>query len=189
MTYISNNTFRRVAAIKITGTFLLSFFLMLSSCSRSESPQPVKQTKMPIKSGPLMDQGNVNISPSDELAVDENDPKALAMFGDRYFESGRYAEAIDVYKKVLALDPDDIDTYNDLGLAYQYLNQPEKAIETLKKGSEIMPSYQRIWISLGFVAASAGRTEDAQTALAKAVELGPDTPVGKEASRMLSQIK
>ena len=189
MTCISNNSCRPVITISIAGIFLLSFVMMLSSCSRSESPQPVKQKSNSVTSGPLVEQDSVNISPSDELAVDENDPKALALFGDRYFEGRRYAEAIDVYKKVLALDPNDIDTYNDLGLAYQYSNQTDKAIETLKKGSEIMPSYQRIWISLGFVAASAGRTEDAKTALAKAVELGPDTPVGKEASRMLSQMK
>jgi len=51
-----------------------------------------------------------------------------------------------------------------------------------------MPSYQRIWISLGFVLSSAGNNTEAKTALSKAVELGPDTPVGIEAKRMLGQI-
>ncbi len=149
----------------------------------------MKKTKRPIKSGPLMDQEYVKIPSTDELGVNENDPKALALFGDRYFENGRYVEAIDAYKKVLVLDPNDIDTYNDLGLAYQYLNQPDKAIETLRKGSELMPSYQRIWISLGFVYASSRNNPEAITALRKAVELGPDTPVGIEAQRMLEQIR
>jgi len=188
MNALLNRRFGNIVTFMVTAIFLLSCTLLLSSCSRTDSPQPVKQKNRSTKSGPLMDQDQVQISPA-ESGVDENDPKALAMFGDRYFENGRYAEAIDVYKKVLVLDPNDIDTYNDLGLAYQYSNQTAKAIEILKKGSEIMPSYQRIWISLGFVSASAGKTEDAKTALAKAVELGPDTPVGKEANRMLSQMK
>jgi tetratricopeptide (TPR) repeat protein len=135
-----------------------------------------------------MDQNYGKISPEDELGEDADNPKALAQLGDRYFEGGRYVEAVDIYNKVLSLDPNDVDTYNDLGLAYQYLKQPDKAIETLRKGSEIMPSYQRIWISLGFVLSSAGNNTEAKTALSKAVELGPDTPVGIEAKRMLGQI-
>ncbi len=188
MTTTPINLFRNFIAIAVTVLSVMLFTLFLSSCSRTDSPQPVSQKNNPVTSAPLMDQGAVNISPADEPGVDENDPKALALFGDRYFESGRYAEAVDVYKKVLALDPEDIDTYNDMGLAYQYLNQPDKAIETLKKGAALMPSYQRIWISLGFVQASAGNNSEARTALSKAVELGPDTPVGKESQRMLNQL-
>jgi len=188
MTSKYNNRYKSIIAVVFTITFIISFSFILSSCSRSESPEKVSRRDNLKQSGPLVEQGD-NISLTDELEANANDPKALASIGDRYFEGGKYVEAIDIYKKVLSLDPNDIDTYNDLGLAYAYMKQTDKAIETLKKGSEIMPSYQRVWMSLGFVSASVGKKEEAKTAFAKAVELGPDTPVGKEAGKMLNQMK
>jgi len=185
----TNNRYKSIIAAVLSITFIISFSFILSSCSRSESPEKSSMRDNLKQSGPLMEQGNKILSLEDELAENANDPEALARLGDRYFEGRKYVEAIDIYKKVLSLDPNHIDTYNDLGLAYQYARQPEKAIETLKKGSELMPSYQRIWISLGFVSASVGKKEEAKAAFAKAVELGPDTPVGIEAGKMLDQIK
>jgi len=184
-----NNRYGSIIAISLIIAFVISIPFILSSCSSSESPETVNQKSKLKQSGPLIDQDYKKISPFNELGANAENPKALAVMGDQYFESGRFVEAIDIYKKVLSLDPNDVDTYNDLGLAYHYLNQTDNAIETLKKGAEVMPSYQRIWISLGFVSISAGNKEEAKTALAKTIELGPDTPVGKEASKMLDQIK
>jgi Flp pilus assembly protein TadD len=189
MTSKYKNRYKSIIAAVFTITFIISFSFILSSCSRSDGPEKASRRDNLKQSGPLMEQGSKILSLTDELEANANDPEALAMMGDRYFENRQYIEAIDVYKKVLSLDPNDVDTYNDLGLAYQYAKQPDKAIETLKKGSEIMPSYQRIWMSLGFVSVSVGKKEEAKTAFAKAVELGPDTPVGKEADKMLNQIK
>jgi len=182
------NRYKSIISALFTITFIISFAFTLSSCSRSESPEKGSMKDKLKQSGPLVYQGD-NISLTDELGANANDPKALASLGDRYFEGGKYVEAIDIYKKVLSLDPNDIDTYNDLGLAYQYLKQTDKAMETLKKGTEVMPSYQRIWISLGFVSIAAGNREEAEKALSKTIELGPETPVGKEARRMLDQLK
>ena len=189
MTSKNNNRYTSIITAVLSIICAISFTFVLSSCSRSESPEKSSMRDNLKKSGPLMEQGNNILSLKDELAENANDPEALALLGDRYFEGGKYLEAIDIYEKVLALDPNHVDTYNDLGLAYQYARQPEKAFETLKKGSDIMPSYQRIWISLGFVSASMGKKDEAKAAFAKAIELGPDNPVGIEAARMLDQIK
>ena len=180
---------KTIIALILAATFIISFPFILSSCSRSESPEKGSMKDSLKQSGPLLEQGGKVLSLSDELGEKANDPEALANLGDNYFEGGKFAEAVDIYNKVLSLAPDDVDTYNDLGLAYAYLNQIDKSIETLQKGAEIMPSYQRIWISLGFVSVSSGKNELARTALTTAVELGPDTTVGKEASKMLKEIK
>lgn len=177
-----------IIAAVLTITFIICLPFILSSCSRSEGPEKSSIKDKLRQSGPLVEQGN-NVSLTDELGANANDPKSLARLGDRYFESGKHVEAINIYKKVLSLDPNDVDTYNDLGLSYYYTNQNDKSIETLKKGSEVIPSYQRIWMSLGFVSASTGKKEEAKTAFAKAVELNPDSTVGKEARRMLDQLK
>jgi len=50
------------------------------------------------------------------------------------------------------------------------------------------PTYQRIWLTLGFVNSQMGNTAEARTALGTAVQLGADTDVGKSAAKMLADL-
>ncbi len=158
---------------------------------KTEEAEPGKNTAYPPSSspGPLMEQDLNKAVPVEELGVDINNASSLALLGDKYFESSKFNQAIEIYKKVLELNPNDIDTYNDLGLAYHYLGKSNLSVDTLRKGTEVMPTYQRVWLSLGFVLMSMGRNEEAKTALEKAAELNPETDVGREAKRMLGVLK
>ncbi len=139
--------------------------------------------------GPLLDLDSEKRKLFEQIETGSTSPEALAALGDKYFENSRFALAIEVYEKVLKLNPDDVDTYNDLGLALHYSGKADKSLETLKKGAEIMPSYQRIWLTLGFVSAAAGKNEESKTALKKAIELNPDSVVGQEAKRIMGLLK
>ncbi len=123
----------------------------------------------------------------EELGLDSGDPHSLASTGDYYFENGNYLQAIEIYKRVLEINQNDVDTFNDLGLAYHYSGSSDLAVETLKKGTEIDPEFQRIWLSLGYVLKSVKMIEEAGPALQKAIDLAPDNVVGQEAARMLAQ--
>jgi tetratricopeptide (TPR) repeat protein len=162
-------------------------FAAVSSCSREETTVDTS-AKISSPVGPLVDP-NFKGTVLDELEIDSNDPQALALHGDQYFESRQYAMAIEIYEKVLKLNPNDVDTYNDLGLAYFYTGKSNIAVDRLKRGTEVVPSYQRIWLSLGFVLLSEGRGREAKPVLQKAVELDPESTVGREASSMLANIK
>jgi tetratricopeptide (TPR) repeat protein len=143
----------------------------------------------PPPSGPLVDVNPNRIAPMEQVIADTDDPEALASIGDRYFEGGNYSQAIKAYEKVLELNPKDVDTHNDLGLAYYYTKKSELAVNILRKGTELRPDYQRIWLSLGYVALSSGSTEEGRSALNKAIEMDPDTDMGQEAKRLLSLLK
>ncbi len=132
---------------------------------------------------------SAELAPSQERAFAENDLQDMVLRGDRYFENKQYDQAIELYLKVIKLDPHDVDTYNDLGLSYYYSRSPELAADTLRKGAKIKPLFQRIWLSLGFVLGSSGNTEEAKSALKKAADLNPNNGVGQEAMRMLNQIQ
>ena len=127
----------------------------------------------------------LKVLPVEELGVDTSDPQSLASLGDQYFESNNFKQAIEIYKKVLENDPNDVDTSNDLGLAYHYTGNSDLAEEVLIKGTEIAPSFQRIWLSLGYVLKSAGKNEEAKSVLQITVDMAPDSEVGQEAERML----
>jgi tetratricopeptide (TPR) repeat protein len=112
-------------------------------------------------------------------------PTLISQEADRLFAEQRFAQAITLYRRVLELDPADVGTRNDLGLALHYAGNTRDALEILREGSEMDPDFQRIWLSLGFVSVQADETEQARTALTRARELDPETDIGKEAARLL----
>jgi Flp pilus assembly protein TadD len=116
---------------------------------------------------------------------DSTDAVLLPQETDRLFAAQRFPEAVTLYRKVLELDPSDAGSRNDLGLALYYAGNPQEGVEVLRAGAEAAPQFQRIWLSLGFVAAQAEQTEQAREALTKAQTLDPDSDVGLEAARLL----
>ena len=120
--------------------------------------------------------------PAEVLA---SDPVLLAQEADRLFAAQRFPAAVTLYRKVLELDPSDAGSRNDLGLALHYAGNSQEGVEALRAGAEAAPQFQRIWLSLGFVAAQAGQAEQAREALTKAQTLDPDSDVGLEAARLL----
>ncbi len=171
-------------------------FVLMPRHKESEKLPEVPPEKIPA-AGPITDlpagqagSGTTQqVTPLEQLGVDAENPKSLAMLGDRYFENGNFEQAILIYNKVLELNPKDVDTYNDKGLALHYAGRSEMAIETLKKGSHVNPSFQRIWLSLGYVLATSGKQEEAKASLKKAIEMNPATEIGKEAQRILGLLK
>jgi tetratricopeptide (TPR) repeat protein len=121
-------------------------------------------------------------------SVIQDNPQLLAKLGDERFSERRYPEAVELYQKVLALDPNDIDTHNDLGLALHYLGRSNEALVVLKQGVEKNPKFQRIWLTLGFVQMKTAEKDEAKFALQQALEIDPGNAVGAEAKRLLSSL-
>ncbi len=121
-------------------------------------------------------------------SVVQKDPVLMARLGDERFAQKRYGEAIEIYRRTLEMAPDDVDTHNDLGLALHYSGNSEAALAALKKGVEVNPRFQRIWLTLGFVQLNTEESDQARFAFMEAINLGADTTVGQEAKRMLDQL-
>jgi Flp pilus assembly protein TadD len=120
--------------------------------------------------------------------LDTSDPAALAQAADRLFASQRFADAIPIYRQLLALKPGDADAQNDLGLALHYSGDTPAALAVLRPAAAAAPQQQRIQLTLGFVALQAGETETARQALSRARELAPESDVGREAARLLDTL-
>ena len=122
------------------------------------------------------------------LAQDPGNPLLIAELGDIFFERNDFNKAVLEYERVLQLAPEDVDTYNDLGLAYHFTGRPEDALSTFQKGIEVDPSFQRIWLSLGFVHAFNKNLTEAHEALIKAIAIDPTSDIGLESQNILDQI-
>lgn len=122
-------------------------------------------------------------------ALTGDDPALIARLADDYFMRKEYPQAIELYERALKLDPDDVETYNDLGLSLFYTGQNQRALEVLQSGVSRQPGFQRIQLTLGFVQAQTGNKASASASFRKAIELGPDNTVGQEARRMLNELE
>ncbi len=121
--------------------------------------------------------------------ITESNLQLLAQQADALFVERRYAEAIPVYRRILELSPEDIEAQNDLGLALHYAGDSNAALTLLRAGTAMDATHQRIWLTLGFVSLQAGDPTEARAALEHARDLGADTGVGQEASRLLDLIE
>lgn len=139
--------------------------------------------------GPIIDMNLDSGGVMGRIDINNQTPESLSLMGDNYFESGKYVQAIDIYRKVLELNPKDVDTYNDLGLSLHYIKQSNEAVDILKKGAQIDPNYQNIWLSLGFVLAQTGRNNEAKVTLQHTKMINPDSPQGQEAGKLLDYLK
>lgn len=105
--------------------------------------------------------------------------------GDGFFEARQFAAAALAYERALALAPGDAELHNNLGLTLHYVGRSAEALATLREGVARDPSHQRAWLTLGFVSLQTGNAAQARESLQRALELGPGTPVGVEAQRLL----
>ena len=102
--------------------------------------------------------------------------------GDMYFGMKRFDEAVSYYKKSIELNPQDIDSYNDLALASHYTNKTAEGLMYVEEGIKRMPDYQRIWLTKGFLlAVGLGKKEEAVAAWDKAIEIDPQSQVADAA--------
>jgi Flp pilus assembly protein TadD len=117
-----------------------------------------------------------------------DDPAMLADQADDLLTQQRFGEAVVAYRKLLELAPDEVDTYNDLGLALHYAGRSGEGLQVLEAGAAKDADFQRIWLTLGFVRLQLGQVEAARSAFETCVNLAPESPIADEARRFLGRM-
>lgn len=104
-----------------------------------------------------------------EMSVDD-----LSFTGDEYYDKGMLTEAIEEFKEVLEIDPDDAETRYNLGNAYVDKEMFDEAISAYKKAIELNPGFIDAYINLGTVYLDSGLTDDAIALYQQGAKLNPD---------------
>jgi tetratricopeptide (TPR) repeat protein len=139
------------------------------------------QTAAPFALAPPL-----SLPPVATAAPASDDPAAISQRADAAFTSGNYAEADALYSQLLALDPQNVELYNNLGLTLHYLGKSDEALAKLAAGLKIDPKHQRSWLTTGFVNLRLGNAADARAALTKARDVGDDNQIRESAEKMLA---
>jgi tetratricopeptide (TPR) repeat protein len=128
----------------------------------------------------------VSLPPFAAAAPASDDPVAVSQRADTAFTNGNYAEAEALYRQLLALDPQNVELYNNLGLTLHYLDRSNEALQKLAAGLTIDPKHQRSWLTTGFVNLRLGNAAEARAALTKARDVGDDQQIRESAQKMLA---
>lgn len=158
--------------------------------STSVSAQPAAQTQFaPVQMDQISGSSTlINSSTFGQATSREKDPDAIAFQADDFFGNKEYALAADLYQQLLEIAPDNVDTYNNLGITLHYIGKSAEAVDKLNQGIAVDPTYQRIWLTLGYVNGQIGDFEQARTALTTAVKMGANNDIGQSAAKMLENL-
>jgi len=116
------------------------------------------------------------------------DPLVTLSQADEFFSNGQYGKAAQLYEQLLASGSGSVNIYNSLGITLHYLGRSEEALLVLNEGVTLDASYQRIWLTLGYVNSQLGNTAQARTALTTAVQMDVDNDVGQSAMKILDAL-
>src|SRR5690349_11275796 len=145
---------------------------------------------------PPAQQGPAPIDPTrvsalqDAAAKNPKDTQSRVQLGNIFFDGEKYPEAITWYEQALAIDASDPNVSTDLGVAYYYTNQPDKALAQFDKSLSIDPKHIKTLLNVGIVRAF-GKQDlaGAGKVWQQVVDLAPNSPEGQAAKKGLEGIK
>ena len=104
--------------------------------------------------------------------------------GDFLIQERRYAEGLQLYEAALRRFPDRACLYQGLGCCAGHEGLFDKAIESSQKALDFEPNRPDLTSDLGWSLYEAGRLEEAEEVLLKAVALDPQNERARENLRM-----
>jgi predicted TPR repeat methyltransferase len=102
-----------------------------------------------------------------------NDASALHFLGLLRTHQGRNEEAVKLMVAALEVDPEYVDAWSNLGIAYFKERDLERAEFCSRKAIEIAPNFANAWANLGMTLRARNAGEEALVAWGRALDLQP----------------
>ena len=143
-------------------------------------PNTQAQAALQQSVAPLLEA--VNRSPADY--------DALVKLGDLYYDGQQFPNAIQYYERALVIHPENPDVRTDLGTAYWYIGNADKALAEMEISLKYKPGHPQTLFNLGWVKWQ-GKT-DAKGAVAawqKLLKTNPDYPQKQQLEQYIAKAK
>ena len=92
-----------------------------------------------------------------------------------FYNQRETLKAIQAYRKVIELDPNYVEAYNNLGVIYQKIGDFDRAFEAYHRSIAINPRYEKAHNNLGILLYLNGRYEEAREAFQKALAINSNS--------------
>jgi tetratricopeptide (TPR) repeat protein len=86
----------------------------------------------------------------------------------------RDQEAVELFHKILDMEPNNYKALYNLGITYDNLDRPKKALEYLKKALEVNPNHKYSYYNIGLIYEDQSEPEKALEFYSRALEIDPD---------------
>jgi cytochrome c-type biogenesis protein CcmH/NrfG len=114
---------------------------MQSGAAQGQQPTAEAQAMVEQSAAPLLEAVNKN----------PNDYDALVKLGNVFYDGQQFANAIQYYERALALQPENVDVRTDMGTAYWYSGNADKALSELQTSLKYKPGHPQTLFNLGWV--------------------------------------
>jgi superkiller protein 3 len=94
--------------------------------------------------------------------------------GNNACENKLYKSAIEYYQKAIDINPNDAAAYNNMGLAYDYLQNYDEAIRCFQKAIAIDPNSVNAYYNMGIAYYNLGNYREAIRCYKKAIAIDPN---------------
>ena len=125
-----------------------------------------------------------------QLQSSPNDPKLLAEAGNVYYDTQQYKEAIDYYSRALKVQPRNADIRTDLGTAYFYLGDSDRALKEFDIALRDDPRHGQTMFNKGMVLWQGKNNPEAAVATwEKLLKTIPDYPERSRVEEAINRAK
>ena len=87
--------------------------------------------------------------------------------------AARLGEAIDAYRRAIAIDPGHANAHNNLGVLLRASGEPQQAEAAYRTALQLNPAHIDAWTNLGILLNALKRTEEAAACYSKVITLRP----------------
>jgi len=112
-----------------------------NSGAHQQQPSAENQAALAQAAAPLLE----------VLTKDPNDYDSLVKLGDLFYDGQQFPSAIQYYERALAIHPENVDVRTDMGTAYFYGGNSDRAITELQTSLKYRPGHPQTLFNLGWV--------------------------------------
>jgi cytochrome c-type biogenesis protein CcmH/NrfG len=121
---------------------------------------------------------------------DPNDFASFVKLGDIYYDGQQYPSAIQYYEKALAIHPENPDVRTDMGTAYWYTGNADRAIAEMETSLKYQAGHPQSLFNLGWVRwQGKGDAKGAVAAWEKLLKANPNYPQKEQVEQYIAKAK
>lgn len=170
-------------------------YLFRGSASPASAPSAVQQESAPRQ--PQQPDANAQAALAqaaapllDAVNKDPNDFDSLVKLGNLFYDGQQYPSAIEYYERALAIHPENPDVRTDMGTAYWYTGNADKAIAAMETSLKYRPGHPQTLFNLGWVRwQGKADPKGAVEAWQKLLKANPDYPQRQQVEQYIAKAK
>lgn len=126
----------------------------------------------------------------DAVSKNPNDYESLVKLGNLFYDAQQYPPAIQYYEKALTIHPENVDVRTDMGTAYWYAGNADKALEEMQTSLKYQPGHPQTLFNVGWIRwQGKGDPKGAIAAWQQLLKANPDYPQKQQVEQYIAKAK